>query len=103
MAPRITPVCLYSFFIRDLASVAAADPLNLAGIVVPGERIPAVPGREIRYRNGVVFVEGELNPEASALPDRMQQPIASARKLRFLRPILPIRTAETAPPAPTLF
>jgi ATP-dependent helicase Lhr and Lhr-like helicase len=33
-------------------AVAAADPLNLAGIVVSGERVPAVPGKEVRYRNG---------------------------------------------------
>jgi ATP-dependent Lhr-like helicase len=26
-------------------TVAAADPLNLAGILVPGDRIPAIPGR----------------------------------------------------------
>ncbi len=84
-------------------TVAAADPLNLAGIVVPGERVPAVPGREIRYRNGVVFIEGVQNPEASTLPNGTQLPIASARKLRFLRPILSARPVETIPPAPTLF
>ncbi len=32
--------------------VAGADPMNLAGIVVPGERVPAVPGRSLRFRNG---------------------------------------------------
>ena len=84
-------------------TVAAADPLNLAGIVVPGERVPAVPGKEIRYRNGVVFIEGVQNLEASTLPNGTQLPIASARKLRFLRPILPARPVETIPPAPTLF
>jgi len=84
-------------------TVAAADPLNLAGIVVPGERVPAVPGKEIRYRNGVVFIEGVQNPEAPTLPNGTQLPIASARKLRFLRPILPARPVETIPPAPTLF
>jgi ATP-dependent Lhr-like helicase len=36
-------------------TVAAADPLNLAGIVVPGTRIPAVPGRFLRFRNGAVL------------------------------------------------
>ncbi|NYF79290.1 DEAD/DEAH box helicase [Granulicella arctica] len=41
----------------DILTVAAADPMNLAGIVVPGERIAAVPGRQVRYRNGVVFEE----------------------------------------------
>jgi ATP-dependent Lhr-like helicase len=40
-------------------AVAAADPLNLAGILVPGERVPAVPGREVRFRNGAVVVEDQ--------------------------------------------
>jgi ATP-dependent Lhr-like helicase len=31
---------------------AAADAMNLVGIVVPGERVTAVPGRFVRYRNG---------------------------------------------------
>ncbi len=32
--------------------VAAADPLNLIGILVPGERVAAIPGREVRFVNG---------------------------------------------------
>ena len=32
--------------------VAGADPMNLAGIVVPGNRVPAVPGRYLRFHNG---------------------------------------------------
>ena len=39
-------------------TVAAADPMNLAGIVVPGPRTPAVPGRFLRFRNGAVILEG---------------------------------------------
>ncbi len=35
-------------------TLSAADPLNLAGILVPGERVPAIPGREVRFRNGAV-------------------------------------------------
>jgi ATP-dependent Lhr-like helicase len=37
--------------------VAAADPMNLAGIVIPGDRIPAVPGRQVLYRNGRLHME----------------------------------------------
>ena len=33
--------------------IAAADPLNLVGIVVPGERIPAISGRSVTFRDGV--------------------------------------------------
>jgi ATP-dependent Lhr-like helicase len=46
-------------------TVAAADPLNLAGILVPGERVPAVPGRELRFLNGAVVDE---NPAAITSP-----------------------------------
>jgi ATP-dependent helicase Lhr and Lhr-like helicase len=35
-----------------IIEVAAADPLNLAGIVIPGDRVPAVPGKQILYQNG---------------------------------------------------
>jgi ATP-dependent Lhr-like helicase len=38
-------------------TVAAADPANLAGIILPGERVPAIPGRQVLYRNGNLHVE----------------------------------------------
>jgi ATP-dependent Lhr-like helicase len=34
--------------------VSAADPLNLAGIVLPGDRVPAIPGKQVTYRNGLL-------------------------------------------------
>ncbi len=40
-----------------LIAVAAVDPMNLAGIVVPGDRIPAVPGKQVLYRNGCLYAE----------------------------------------------
>jgi ATP-dependent Lhr-like helicase len=39
--------------------IAAADPLNLVGIVVPGERIPAISGRSLTFRDGIWEPEGE--------------------------------------------
>ena len=38
-------------FVQDAAalSISAADPLNLVGILTPGERVPAIPGRQIQY------------------------------------------------------
>jgi ATP-dependent Lhr-like helicase len=33
--------------------VAADDPLNLAGIVTPGERVRAVPSLKVAYQDGV--------------------------------------------------
>jgi len=35
-----------------LTSISAADPLNLLGIVLPGERVPALTGNRILYRDG---------------------------------------------------
>jgi ATP-dependent Lhr-like helicase len=37
----------------DTISLSAADPLNLAGILVPGERVPAISGRSVAFRDGV--------------------------------------------------
>ena len=33
--------------------IAAADPLNLVGIIVPGDRIPAISGKSVTFRDGV--------------------------------------------------
>jgi ATP-dependent helicase Lhr and Lhr-like helicase len=41
----------------ELVTVAAADPLNLAGVVVPGERPAAVPGKTITFFGGAVQTE----------------------------------------------
>ena len=41
----------------DEVIVAAADPMNLVGIVVPGDRVAAVPGRTVTFVNG--FVAGD--------------------------------------------
>jgi len=37
--------------------ISAADPLNLVGIIVPGERVPAISGRSVSYRDGVAVEE----------------------------------------------
>jgi len=37
----------------DTITLSAADPLNLVGILVPGERVPAISGRKVSYRDGV--------------------------------------------------
>ena len=37
---------------HSIITVAAADPMNLVGIVIPGDRVPAVPGKQVHYRNG---------------------------------------------------
>jgi len=37
----------------EVMTASAADPLNLVGILVPGERVPAISGRSVSYRDGV--------------------------------------------------
>jgi ATP-dependent Lhr-like helicase len=43
-----------------IISVSAADPMNLVGIVIPGDRVSAIPGKQVLYRNGVLNCEPEL-------------------------------------------
>jgi ATP-dependent Lhr-like helicase len=43
----------------ELIAVAAADPLNLVGIVVPGERVAANSGRVVAFRDGVAVPPSE--------------------------------------------
>jgi ATP-dependent Lhr-like helicase len=37
--------------------LSAADPLNLVGILLPGERVPAISGRIVTFRDGVAVQE----------------------------------------------
>jgi ATP-dependent Lhr-like helicase len=37
----------------DVITISAADPLNLVGILVPGERVPAISGRTVTFRDGI--------------------------------------------------
>jgi ATP-dependent Lhr-like helicase len=41
-------------------TVSAADPLNLVGVIVPGERVPANSGRLVTFRDGVAVPSEEL-------------------------------------------
>ncbi len=45
----------------EMISVAAADPLNLVGIIVPGERVAANSGRQATFRDGAAV--GAAPPE----------------------------------------
>jgi len=38
---------------REVTTVSAADPLNLVGIIVPGERVPANSGSLVAFCDGV--------------------------------------------------
>jgi ATP-dependent helicase Lhr and Lhr-like helicase len=48
----------------DVFSLSAADPLNLVGVLLPGERVAAIPGRQIQLRGG--SVEGSEPAHTSA-------------------------------------
>jgi ATP-dependent Lhr-like helicase len=36
----------------QIVTLSSADPLNLVGVVVPGDRVPAISGRVVRLRDG---------------------------------------------------
>src|SRR5260370_12688133 len=38
----------------ETITISAADPLNLAGIIVPGERVPAISGKHVTFRDGAL-------------------------------------------------
>ena len=48
--------------------LSAADPLNLVGILVPGERVPAISGRSVSFRDGVPVenLDTQLSTQPSA-------------------------------------
>jgi len=54
---------------EELVAISAADPLNLVGVILPGEKVPALPGNRLLLRNGV--------PVA----------IQTGRDVRYLQPV----------------
>jgi ATP-dependent Lhr-like helicase len=81
---------------EDLIPVAAADPLNLLGIVIPGDCIPAVPGKQVRYRNGSLAAEDQPDP---ADPSSSVAPFPKRRGLSQPLPTAP----HPEPASATLF
>jgi ATP-dependent Lhr-like helicase len=65
---------------ESAVTVAAADPLNLIGIVLPGERVAAVPGRTVTIVNGGAAAEASAgrnedvaldeHPDGALFPER---------------------------------
>jgi ATP-dependent Lhr-like helicase len=53
----------------EIVTLSAADPLNLVGIIVPGERVPAISGKTITLRDGVPIAESPSIPTAAAVPN----------------------------------
>jgi ATP-dependent helicase Lhr and Lhr-like helicase len=46
----------------EIITISAADPLNLCGIVVPGEKVPANTRRSVSFRDGVALEEPRQQP-----------------------------------------
>ncbi len=43
----------------ETITISAADPLNLVGILVPGDRVPAISGKTVSYRDGIAVTVSE--------------------------------------------
>jgi ATP-dependent Lhr-like helicase len=61
--------------------VSACDPLNLAGIVVPGPRVPAVAGHRVVLENGVPVGSRQAEGRITLRPDVDTATAARARVL----------------------
>jgi ATP-dependent Lhr-like helicase len=53
----------------ELVGISAADPLNLTGIITPGERIPALTANRILFQGGVPVLAREAGQVRSLVPD----------------------------------
>jgi ATP-dependent helicase Lhr and Lhr-like helicase len=51
---------------NEIITISAADPLNLVGIIVPGERVPAISGKMVTFRDGVAEIPGLRDPIAQS-------------------------------------
>jgi hypothetical protein len=85
-----------------LVAVGAADPLNLTGIITPGERVAAVTRSRVLYRDGVPVLaleRGEVNPLAavSPTPDMVQTLVR-----KQLTPALRARLGMSGMPAASM-
>ena len=65
----------------ELVQVSACDPLNVAGVLTPGPRVPAVPGTQVIFKDGVpvAWRQGRLEhpypgPLAPAAPRPNRRP-----------------------------
>jgi ATP-dependent Lhr-like helicase len=72
----------------QLASISAADPLNLGGIITPGVRTAALNGHRILLRDGIPLarIQGDdievLEKDTRVSPEQIQHRLATVRPLR---------------------
>jgi ATP-dependent Lhr-like helicase len=70
--------------------ICAADPLNLAGIVTAGERVPALAATRMAYRNGVPLaaLEGDYMRPLTEIDAAIAAEVASALTGRRMPPVV---------------
>ncbi|MEZ4586754.1 MAG: DEAD/DEAH box helicase [Gemmatimonadales bacterium] len=76
-----------------LVAISAADPLNLAGILTPGERVPAVASNRILFEDGMpiaVLEAGQIRLLAEVAPER-RRALEIALTRRSISPALRAR------------
>jgi ATP-dependent Lhr-like helicase len=61
---------------QGVVTIAGADPVNLAGILIPGERVAAVPGRTFEYREGMGTPSRAIVNELRQILPRRKRPVA---------------------------
>ncbi len=73
-----------------LVIVSACDPLNLAGILTPGPRVPSVPGNRLAYRNGVPVAAmdgGEFMPLLNSSKERASDGVLERARVLLSVPV----------------
>ena len=78
-----------------LVALSAADPLNLTGIITPGDRVPALAPNRVLYEDGVPLVAvvgGEARPLAAGAELRLAE-LAQALVRKRITPELRARLA----------
>ena len=79
----------------SLVGISAADPLNLTGIVTPGERVPALAGNRILYEDGapvMALIAGQVTPLGAFDIERT----AALKQSLIRRPLAPALRARLA-------
>ena len=83
----------------DVLLIAAADPLNLVGILTPGARISPLSGQVIAFERGVPIDSGDLGAVRHRLRDRS---LGRARRVSAVhRRMIPPPSPPRTPSAPT--
>ena len=76
-----------------MVGVSTCDPLNVAGILTPGERVPAVLGNKVAFRDGVPL----FSVEKGVLVDRARLDESALAHARSLLRLPPLGAADPEP------